>query len=45
MAETGTVVNIVSTQHYPSKFLNNIVILIGALGRGDYRHLVLAIIG
>ena len=31
MAQTGTVVNIVGAQYRPAKFLNDIVILVGAL--------------
>ena len=32
MSETGTVVNIVGAQHRPGKFLDDIVVLVGALG-------------
>ena len=40
MAQAGAVVNIVGAQYHPSKFLNNIVILVGTLSRGDYRYFV-----
>ena len=32
MSETGTVVNVVLTEYYPSEFLDGIVVLVGALG-------------
>jgi hypothetical protein len=45
MAQPSTVVNVVGAQHHPGKLLNEIVVLISAFGRGDYRYLVFIVFG
>ena len=40
MSETGTVVDIVMAEHYAGEFLDDIVVLIGALGGREESYLI-----
>ena len=43
MSEAGTVVYIVGAQHRPGELLHYIVVLVGALGRGDHGHFIVVV--